>query len=120
MVDAARWGWLVLSALAGCDASWRGAIYDYDVYLCRWQAVCAESAAGLDCEAYAAQLEVRPDPCVTYDAYYMDACLEQLADQEARLALGQASCQASPTVEAPACTQAIVRERGGACAAFVE
>ncbi len=116
-----RWAWLCIAAAAvACDASWKDDLRAYDGYVCRWQAVCAESAAGLDCEAYEAQLEVRPDPCVTFDAYYMDACLEQLADQESRLALGQSACQTSPTVDAPACTQALVRQTGGACAVFAE
>lgn len=103
--------------LGSCDDSWKEPLTERYALTCRYEAVCALSSAGLDCEAYEAQLVVRPDPCLTYDDYYIEPCLEQLRDLVERVELDAAQCGDGADVEAPACTQAFVEVSGGRCGA---
>lgn len=106
---------IVLLALVACDDAWKEPVEERYALTCRYEAVCAESVAGLDCDAYIAQLVVRPDPCLTYDDYYIQPCLEQLRDLVDRVELDAAQCGDGIDVEAPACTQAFVEATGGRC-----
>lgn len=104
----------LLLLLVGCDDAWKDDIATYRVLTCRYEAVCADSTQGLDCDAYADQLVVRADPCLNYDDYYMDACLTQLRD----LVEGveeEGTCPESRDDAAPACTQAFSPLAGGDC-----
>ncbi|HMV68536.1 MAG TPA: hypothetical protein PKA64_16925 [Myxococcota bacterium] len=106
---------LLLGLLLACGDAWKAPLEERYVLVCRYQAVCAESAAGLDCDAYADQLVVRPDPCLTYDDYYVEPCLEQLRDLVDRVEHDAGDCGDGVDVEAPACTQAYVEADGGRC-----
>ena len=108
-----RWWWLTL--VAGCSDDWKEPIERYDVLVCRYEAQCAESAAGLDCGAYADQLVVKADPCTTWDSYYMDACLAQLEALVVVVEEDPADCPASREEEAPACGQAFTAVSGAGC-----
>ena len=105
--------WLVL--LAGCSDAWKGEIYEYRVLTCRYEAVCAASTQGLDCEAYADQLVVRADPCLNYDAFYMDACLTQLHEPVDGVELDASTCPSNQGDGAPASTQAFDALSGADC-----
>jgi hypothetical protein len=106
--------WPVLWLFA-CDDSWKEPVAERYALLCEYQAACAESVEGLDCDAYEAQLEVNPDPCMTYDAFYIEPCLEQLRELVDELQFDPEACGTSPDDRAPACTQAFVKAVGGRC-----
>jgi len=103
------WLWLWL---AGCDAGWEEPVRAYRVLVCRYEAVCAESTLGLDCEAYEDQLKVKPDPCVNYDDYYMEACLTQMRELVQGVEEDPRTCPEDREEGAPACGQAMVRVGG--------
>jgi hypothetical protein len=104
-----------LLLLVACDDSYKEPLKERYTLLCRFEASCAESTAGLDCDAYEAQLEVHPDPCLVYDDFYIEPCLEQLRDLVDEVAYDPASCGGGVDGGAPACTQAFVASSGGRC-----
>ncbi len=108
---------LVFAALSTACSSANWEIYTADraALECRLQEVCAESTAGLDCDAYIAQFEARPNPCVRFDAFYADACIDQLEDLLAESRSDPTTCPADPLDGAPACRQAFVESGGGPC-----
>jgi hypothetical protein len=111
-----RSAWCLLAVLAaGCDDAWKADVTEYYLLRCEYQELCATTTAGLDCEAYAAQYEARPDPCMIYDDYYGPACLQQLQEYVDILAEDPETCPEGIDGGAPACTQAFTEIAQGTC-----
>ena len=102
-------------AVSGCDDTWKAEVMEHDLLFCRFQAQCAESTVGLDCEAYEAQYVARPDPCTNYDDYYMDACLDQLRILVTDVEDDPEECPSDISGGAPACGQAFTSTSYGLC-----
>lgn len=111
-----RWVWL-MAAAACSDVDWEQATAERAELECAFQEVCAASRLGLDCAAYVAQYEPRPNPCVRYDATYIDDCLGQLETLLLDVRADPSTCPADTLDRAPACTQAFVEAKGGPCRA---
>lgn len=107
--------WCLVLLLAGCDSSWKDFATERAGLLCRHAAACSDSDLGLDCGAYLAQYEPRPDPCALYDAEFGPSCLDQMDALVRASERDPDDCPGAIEVAAPACGKAWVELTYGAC-----
>lgn len=107
----------VAMLLSACsDENWKPYTAERAYLECQFQQICAASNDGLDCETYIDQYTPRASPCVRFDDFYADACLDQMEMLLSEVRSDPSVCPTASIDRTPACGQAFVRSSGGACA----